>query len=190
MYIYDFDPITKIITGFDKGYFTTDKISMIDLSNDTVAYAGYDFKFSPLNKDDGWRLVEALRGLTTTPELMEALLASNYYVKVFLPSSLGAFNTPVEESLFLFFSSFVLPYEILYSELEYNPDYKKQILDAYDKNNSVFLRQLKEKIRLILVVPGLRLVCEPLIQFMLIFDPDKVVATLTAHKKKKPAEYL
>ena len=164
--IYTFDPATCVIaisfSHEDEEHKELTPI-LIDISNDTITYDGI---ITPLDGQHVYTLLDVTKNLIATPALMDALLESNYYVNVFLPYSLGKFNTPVEDSVLYMFSSFILPYEILYRELANNPDYKQRILVAYDKNHSVFIRQFKETIRLILVIPGL--VCTPLILLMIL----------------------
>lgn len=164
--IYTFDPITCVITvsfSFEDEEHKEPIPILIDISNDTI---NYDGTLTPLDGQHVYTLLDVTKNIIATPALMDALLASNYYVNVFLPYSLGTFNTPVEDSVLYMFSSFILPYEILYRELANNPAYKERILAAYDKNHNVFIRQFKEVIRLILVVPGL--VCTPLILLMIL----------------------
>ena len=166
---YTFVPSTKIITVVYS--YEENGVSIpseqpqlrINLSNDTISEAE---KMVPLSEQHVFTILDVTKNIVATQELMDALLASNFYVNVFLPYSLGTFNTPVEDSVLFMFSSFILPYEILYREMKRNPDYADRILASYDKNHSVFLRKFKEIIRLILVIPGL--VCTPLILLMIL----------------------
>lgn len=135
----------------------------INLSNDTISDADI---MVPLNEQHTYTLLDVTKNIIATQELMDALLSSNFYLNVFLPYSLGTFTTPVEDSVLLMFSSFILPYEILYRELKQNPNYADQILAAYDKNHSVFIRKFKEFIRLILIIPGL--ICTPIILILIL----------------------
>jgi hypothetical protein len=135
----------------------------INLANDTISEAEI---MVPLGEQHAYTFLDVTANIAATPSLMDALLTSNYYANVFLPYSLGTFNTPIEDSVLLMFSSFILPYEILYREMKQNPPYAQQILAVYDKNHSVFIRKFKEFVRLILIIPGL--ICTPLILLMIL----------------------
>jgi len=99
--------------------------------------------------------LDILDNVKTTPALVDALLENKYYTKQFLKTLLGIFNTPKKDNYFQYFPLLVLPYEALYRELVLRPKYAKRILQAYDKNNSAFIRKLKQFIRKILIVPGI-----------------------------------
>jgi hypothetical protein len=165
---YSFNPVSRVITVVYSYEENGVPIPVqppplyINLANDTISEAEI---MVPLGEQHAYTLLDVTANIIATPSLMDTLLASSYYVNVFLPCSLGTFTTPVENSIFLMFSSFILPYEILYRELKQNPLYAKQILSAYDKNHNVFLRKFKEFIRLVLIIPGL--VCTPLILLMI-----------------------
>jgi hypothetical protein len=165
---YSFDPATKTITVVYSYEENGVPIPVqppplrINLANDTISEAEI---MVPLGEQHAYTFLDVTANIVATRSLMDTLLASNYYANIFLPSSLGKFTTPVEDSVLLLFSSFILPYEILYRELKQNPTYAQEILAVYDKNRSVFIRKLKEFIRLILIIPGL--VCTPLILILI-----------------------
>ena len=99
-----------------------------------------------------------MKNIQATDDLMNALFANTYYTTTFLSDSLGAFVVPnaTELSSYLYiFSSLVLPYENLYAEIHTKPKYKTRLLDVYDRQNSPTVRQIKEIVRTLLVVPGI-----------------------------------
>lgn len=153
---YTFDPIKKVLTRSEKpdpndpNFTVTTKIN---LKNSTVQYN--NDPATPLTDAEFFVFLDILYNVKTTPALVNALLQNEYYTKKFLNTLLGRFNTPIKDKYFQFFPSFILPYEALYRELWLRPKYAKKILEAYDKNNSVFIRRLKQSIRRILIVPGI-----------------------------------
>jgi hypothetical protein len=165
---YTFAPSTKTITVFYSIEENGIPIPVqpptlrINLSNDTISEAGI---MVPLGEQHTYTFLDVTKNIIATQDLMDALFASNFYVNIFLPYSLGTFTTPVEDSVLFMFSSFILPYEILYRELKQNPKYADQILAVYDKNHNVMLRKFKEVIRILLVIPGL--VFTPIILIMI-----------------------
>lgn len=168
---YAFDPDTKVITltitlesqdDFELKPYQPEPI-LINLANDTI----YQNEMTtPLDESHMYLFLDAMANIVATKPLMDALLASKYYTDIYLSCSLGVFNTPVDGSYFFMFSSFILPYEVLYRELELRSAYATAIIDAYDKNHNVLIRKLKEFVRLVLVIPGL--VCTPLILLMVL----------------------
>jgi hypothetical protein len=165
---YSFDPESRVITVVFSYEENGVPIPVqpppvyINLTNDTISERGI---IVPLGEQHISLFLGVTANIVATEPLMDALLESNFYANVFLPFSLGPFTTPVENSVLLFFSSFILPYEILYRELKQNPAYAEKILAVYDKNRSVFIRKFKEFVRLILVIPGL--VFTPLILILI-----------------------
>jgi hypothetical protein len=166
---YSFDPATKTITvvySYEENGVPIPSEQpplRINLANDTISEAEI---MVPLGEQHVFTVLGITKNIVATQSLMDALLVSKYYTTVFLPYSLGVFNTPFEDSVLLMFSSFILPYEILYREMKQNPTYAQRILDAYDKSHIVFIRKFKEVIRLILIIPGL--ICTPLILLMIL----------------------
>jgi hypothetical protein len=164
MTTYTFAPATKTITvvySYEENGIPIPSEQpplRINLSNDTISEAEI---MVPLSGEHVYTVLGITKNIVATQELMDALLLSKYYTTVFLPYSLGVFNTPTEDSVLLMFSSFILPYEVLYREMKQNPTYAQRILDAYDKSHIMFIRKFKEVIRLILIIPGI--VCTPLI---------------------------
>jgi len=153
---YTYDPAQNLLTRTefpdpnDQNFTVTTKINLKDstvqFNNDPP---------TPLADDSFFVFLDILDNVKTTPALVDALLENKYYTKQFLKTLLGIFNTPKKDNYFQYFPSLVLPYEALYRELVLRPKYAKRILQAYDKNNSAFIRKLKQFIRKILIVPGI-----------------------------------
>jgi hypothetical protein len=153
---YTYDPLTQILKSVEKPDPTDPTLTItvkINLKDSTIQYNNDASK--PLTGDDFFLFLDFMKNVKATPELMDALLNNTYYTKQFLRTTMGIFNTPKENNYFQFFPSFVLPYEALYRERVLKPIYAKKILEVYDKNNSAFIRKLKQFIRNILSVPGI-----------------------------------
>jgi hypothetical protein len=153
---YTYNPVEQLLVRSEKPDPTDPKFTVttkIDLKKSTIQYN--NDRPVALADDAFFTFLDFMKNIRATPELMNALLKNPYYTKQFLNSSLGIFNTPKENNFFQLFSSFLLPYEALYSELERKPKYAKKLVAVYDKNNSAFIRRLKQVTRKILIVPGI-----------------------------------
>ncbi len=153
---YTYNPVDQVLVRSEKPDPTDPKFTVttkIDLKKSTIQYN--DDSPVPLADDAFFTFLDFMKNIKATPELMNALLKNPYYTREFLNSSLGIFNTPKENNFFEYFPSLCLPYEALYRELELKPKYAKKILAVYDKNNSAFIRRLKQITRKILIVPGI-----------------------------------
>ena len=127
---------------------------VIDLARNQIRQQG---SLTVLSSADNYIFLEFMKNIQATDDLMNALFANTYYTTTFLSDSLGAFvvpNAPELSSYLYIFSSFVLPYENLYAEIHTKPKYKTRLLDVYDRQNSPTVRQIKEIVRTLLVVPG------------------------------------
>lgn len=128
---------------------------IIDLSTNKIIQQDCEMTLSPA---DNYTFLDFMRNIRATDDLMESLLGNQYYTETFLSSSMGVFNVPNAPELsayFFVFSSFLLPYENLYVEIHKKPEYKDRLLKAYDDHNNSIVRQIKEFLRILLVIPGL-----------------------------------
>ena len=150
---YTYDPNNQVLTSVETPEPNITVTVKIDLKKSTIQYNN-DIPV-PLADDAFFTFLDFMKNIRATPELMNALLKNPYYTRQFLNSSLGIFNTPKENNYFQLFPSFIIPYEALYREIELKPKYAKKLLAVYDKNNSAFIRRLKQVIRKILIVPGI-----------------------------------
>ncbi len=161
---YIYIPSTKIMRCTEKVASDVNIVIEINLKKTTITYMNNGVITETnrkMNDGDFYVFLDFMNHIEATNELMDALLANPYYTKQYLKTSLGVFNTPVEDTFLHIFPSFILPYEALYRELKLKPRYASRILSEYDKNNSIFIRKFKEFVRMILVIPGI--VCSPLI---------------------------
>jgi len=153
---YTYNPVDQVLVRSEKPDPTDPKFTVttkIDLKKSTIQYN--NDRPAVLADNAFFTVLDFMKNIKATPELMDALLKNPYYTREFLNSSLGIFNTPKENNFFQLFPSFLLPYEALYSELERKPKYAKKLVAVYDKNNSAFIRRLKQVSRKILIIPGI-----------------------------------
>ena len=128
---------------------------IIDLSANKIIQQDCEMTLSPA---DNYTFLDFMQNIRATDNLMESLLGNQYYTETFLSSSMGVFNVPNAPELsayFFVFSSFLLPYENLYAEIHTKPQYKDRLLKAYDEHNNSIVRQVKEILRILLVIPGI-----------------------------------
>jgi hypothetical protein len=156
---YTYDPRTQTLTSVEKPESDISITVKLNLKNSTIQYINDHINDPPTPKpiidEDFFVFLEFMKNVKATPDLMDALLNNPYYTKQFLRTTMGVFNTPIENNYFQYFPSFVLPYEALYRELALKPKYSKKILKVYDKNNNAFVRKFKQLVRNILIVPGI-----------------------------------
>ena len=151
--VYTYEPDKQIMQSTESMPEIT-IVVRINLKKTTIAYANSE-PWRKIDDGDFYVFLDFMKHIRSTPDLMDALLTNPYYTKHYLNTSLGVFNTPIDDDYLRKFSSFILPYEALYSELETKPDYAYKILAKYDENNSLYIREFKEFVRIILIVPGL-----------------------------------
>ncbi len=151
--IYTYDDVTQVITSTENPDPSITITVKINLKNTTIQYNNDEPK--PITGEDFFVFLDFMKNIRATPELMDALLNNSYYTKEFLKTTMGIFITPKENNYFQYFPSFILPYEALYREFKLKPEYSKKILEKYNKNNSAFIRRLKQLVRTILIVPGI-----------------------------------
>lgn len=128
---------------------------IIDLSANKIIQQDCEMTLSPA---DNYTFLDFMQNIRATDDLMESLLGNQYYIETFLPYSLGVFvvpNAPEISSYLFIFSSLLIPYENLYAEIHTKPQYKDRLLIAYDEHNNSIVRQIKEFLRILLVIPGL-----------------------------------
>jgi hypothetical protein len=131
---------------------------IIDLSANKIIQIQQEPPIATLSPADNYTFLDFMQNIRATDDLMEALLGNEYYVETFLSSSMGVFNVPNAPELssyFFVFSSFLLPYENLYVEIHKKPKYKDRLLKTYDEHHNSILRQVKEILRILLVIPGI-----------------------------------
>ena len=150
---YTYDPLTQELKSVETPDPTLTVTVKINLKNTTIQYNN-DLPVL-LTDSDFFIFLDFMKNVKATQQLMDALFKNTYYTKQFLKTTMGVFNTPKQDNYFQLFPSFILPYEALYRELELKPKYAKKILEVYDKNNSAFVRRLKQLVRRILIVPGI-----------------------------------
>jgi hypothetical protein len=150
---FTYDPVTQVLKSVEKPDPTITVTVTINLKTTTIQYNNDEPK--PITDDDFFVVLEFMKNVKATPALMDALLNNSYYTKQFLKTTMGVFNTPIENNYLQLFPSFIFPYEALYRELVLKPKYAKKILEVYDKNNSAFIRKSKQLVRNILIVPGI-----------------------------------
>jgi len=129
---------------------------IIDLSANKIIQQ--EPPIATLSLADNYTFLDFMQNIRATDNLMESLLGNQYYTETFLSSSMGVFNVPNAPELsayFFVFSSFLLPYENLYAEIHTKPQYKDRLLKAYDEHNNSIVRQVKEILRILLVIPGI-----------------------------------
>lgn len=145
---------------------------IIDLSTNKIIQHDIEMTLSIVDK---YIFLDFMRNIKATDDLMDALLGNQYYTESFLSSSMGIFNVPNDPELsayFFVFSSFLLPYENLYVEIHKKPQYKDRLLKAYDEHNNSIVRQIKEFLRILLVIPGL--VITPFLLVIALFGLSKM----------------
>ena len=149
----------------------TTLITIIDIQNETIQYPGSDFL--PLSNSDIYLFKSIIDNLQITDQLIVKLTNMNFIKNIFLPTSVGPFNTNKGPfNYFFIFSSLIIPYQIIDLVKSSQPKYSKYFQNAFNKNNNVPIYYLKEFCRYILVIPGLLL--SPMILITSLFALKKM----------------
>ena len=129
-------------------------ITVIDIQNETIKYPGSEF--TPLSNNDIYLFESIIDNLQITDPLIIKLTNMNFIKNIFLPASVGPFNTnkgPL--NYFFIFSSLIIPYQMIDLVKASQPKYSKDFQNAFNKTNNVPIYYLKEVCRYILAIPGL-----------------------------------
>jgi len=131
-------------------------ITIINLENETIKDGPLSSE-RPLAEMDIYTFKGLLDQIDITNELIEKILETKFYTKVYLPASAGEVYLPVQDiiNMFFLFSVMCIPYEMVDFEIVLRKDFATQIEQAYAQNHSSTLRTVKMLCRYILLIPGL-----------------------------------
>ena len=143
----------------------------INLGNDMITDT--DGNGRKLSEADVYAFQAMIQDVKVTPELMKALLNSNYFKSTYISTTAGAYNVPFDKytSYFFLFSSLIIPYQMVDIEKYKKPSYANDIQNVFNKYNNVSIYYMKNVLRYILVVPGI------------VVTPFILLAVLSALKK-------